>query len=667
MSEAPDILAGRYRIIRRLGAGAMATVYLAEDLQLESTQVACKVLHQHLRRTTSVAKRFAYEVIAARRVRHETIVEIFDLISTDDTLLITMEYVPGQDLRYRIGRDGPFPPDEAARMGALLCEGLAHAHAAGVVHGDVKPHNVLVDDTGTLKLVDFGMARVGAIAGASAHSVTFGTPEYVAPEQLTDRFVDARADLYALGATLFEMLTGRPPFLAATPYALIRKKAESTAPSVRDLVPSVPESLDLAIQRALAPNPEDRFQSAEDFGAALAPDASPGGAVAIADRNQACPSCGASMLTELPFCFSCGNHAGPYRRDPEHRHLVMVLRKPWWRAAMYADPLSYDDKYRVVEHARSIAQAAVKNPRRMDQRLKTPPFIVADHLPPDEAKRLADDLASRDLRAVMMQDGLRARLRFLLNEPTAAPAILLVPTCLAFLATTLVILGEASLIGRAMLFFAPIALLIAYWERLRMRPLPELIVADAEAGDDQTPDIGWLLTPARRLHQTAKSHGLVRTVARLLARVVRVHDALATADTRSARGHLSATLQSAEALCAAIQQADDFLAQTDERVICETMEHLDRQIAEAVDIASTEPLTELRLAQAELLAARAQVEGNRSVAYTRLLSISTRLDRIHASLASSSAADASAHGDEALEALEAQTAAWVALEGDEPG
>ncbi len=662
MTEPAKILAGRYRVVRRLGAGAMATVYLTEDLQLDNCKIACKVLHPHLRATTSVARRFAHEVIAARRIRHDAVVEIFDLVESDDELLITMAYVRGHDTAYLVRRDGPFPPDEAVRIGALVSSGLASAHKAGVVHGDVKPHNILVGDGGVVKLVDFGMAKVTATASATAHSLSFGTPDYVAPELLTDRFADARADIYSLGATLFELLTGRPPFVAETPYALIKAKASKKAPSVREVVPSVPEWLDRALSTALAPNPEDRFQSADALAEALlAADAT-----ALQPRTTAsersCRHCEAPMLTELPFCFSCGRGNAPFRQDPTLRHRVAVFRRIWVRGLVGADPLSYDDKFRIVEHASGIAQSTVADPRRIERRMKAPPFIVADHLDSKDAKRLAEDLAVRGMKVKRLDHGWRGTLRFLSNEPAAVPALLLGPACIASAAAVFTLYGHPRMLFGAAAFFIPILIILGLLERQRLRPITELVASDADTTSSAPVELGWLLPVAQRLHGVAQSDGLVRTIARLLARVVRLQSVLP--ESFELKASLGSTFESVERLCEAIQRSDDFLVQTDERMICQAMEQLDRDI-ELADGAESERLVQLRLQQVELLEERANVEAARGIAYTRLLEISTKLGAMHARTALAASSEAEATLSTGLAELEDELESWALVTAPE--
>ena len=205
-------LSTRYEVQARLGQGGMATVYRAWDRDAQA-DVALKVLHLHLRADVLVAERFRREVAAARRIDSPHVVTIYDLI--EDPLALVMAYLPGVDLKRLIRRRGPLPAAEVARIAAQVLEGLAAAHRAGIVHRDVKPHNILVDEeTERAWLTDFGLARVDDLISVTTHTMTLGTPEYMPPELLDGTLVDGRADLYSLGVTLYEAVTGKLPFVA---------------------------------------------------------------------------------------------------------------------------------------------------------------------------------------------------------------------------------------------------------------------------------------------------------------------------------------------------------------------------------------------------------------------------------------------------------------------
>jgi serine/threonine-protein kinase len=247
-------LYGRYRIERRIGSGGSADVWLAHDDRLDRT-VAIKTPLPEALPDDAARDRFVAEARAAAGLSHPAIVPIYDVVHDPAAPAMVLRYVEGETLAERIGRDGPMPPGEAAGIAAELAGALAHAHAAGLVHRDVKPGNVLVDEAGRAQLVDFGIA--GSLAEAPAAepaSEVTGTLRYMAPEQIRGAAVDGRSDLYALGLVLYELLAGRPAFDAATPRALAAAQVAGPFP----LPDRVPADLRRFVGELLAVDPADR-------------------------------------------------------------------------------------------------------------------------------------------------------------------------------------------------------------------------------------------------------------------------------------------------------------------------------------------------------------------------------------------------------------------------
>jgi TolB-like protein/tRNA A-37 threonylcarbamoyl transferase component Bud32 len=263
----------QYTLRHEIGRGGMATVYLAEDTK-HHRPVALKVLHPSL--TNSLGpERFRREITLAARLQHPHILSVHDSGETSaGQLWFTMPYVEGESLRDRLRRDTQLPVDEAVRIACEVADALGYAHDHGIVHRDIKPENILLT-RGHALVADFGIARAltpqpGTDTSLTEAGIAVGTPAYMSPEQASgDPSLDARTDVYSLGAVLYEMLAGEPPFTGATPQAIINKMMSGEAPSVRRARPSVPEVLDAAIRRALAPMPADRYPSAVAFGAAL--------------------------------------------------------------------------------------------------------------------------------------------------------------------------------------------------------------------------------------------------------------------------------------------------------------------------------------------------------------------------------------------------------------
>jgi eukaryotic-like serine/threonine-protein kinase len=246
----PDKI-GRYEIERELGRGGMAMVYLAHD-PLMDRQVAVKVLPRQFTFDPNFRSRFQREAKIIARLEHPAIVPVYDFGEYDDQPYLVMRYMAGGSLRQRL-KDGPLPLDEVARLYGRLAPALDKAHRQNIIHRDLKPDNVLFDDEGLPYLADFGIAR---LAEASQTMTVAGTPAYMSPEQVHGkRQIDGRSDIYALGAMLFELLAGRPPYAADTNAQLMFKHAYEPVPDVRQANPALPAAAQTVIERAMAKEP----------------------------------------------------------------------------------------------------------------------------------------------------------------------------------------------------------------------------------------------------------------------------------------------------------------------------------------------------------------------------------------------------------------------------
>jgi serine/threonine-protein kinase len=266
--------AGRYDVQELLGSGGMGVVYRAFDREVGEA-VAIKALRPDLGDIDpTLLERFRQELRLARRITHRNVVRTYDLGEVDGVYYITMELVRGTTVATLIRDAGRLDVPATLTIGKQVCRALEVAHEEGVIHRDVKPQNLLVDPTGFLKVMDFGIARLAEHRSdpgqaLTAAGVVVGTPQYMAPEQLFGDAVDGRADLYATGAVLFECVTGRPVFEAPSLVALLARHLEDTAPNPRSLNPEVPDSLSRVILRALARRPDDRWPNAAEFLRAL--------------------------------------------------------------------------------------------------------------------------------------------------------------------------------------------------------------------------------------------------------------------------------------------------------------------------------------------------------------------------------------------------------------
>jgi serine/threonine-protein kinase len=234
----------------------MATVYRAHDLRL-GREVALKIMHDHLAEDEQFAARFVREARAAARMSHPNIVQVFDQGTDSGVLYLAMEYLPGRTLRDVLNQRGPFAPTAAVAVLDAVLDALASAHRAGIIHRDVKPENVILTDDGRVKVADFGLARA-ATATTSTTGTLIGTPAYLAPELVTRGITDARADVYAAGILLFEMLTGRQPFTGEVPLHVAFQHVHEDIPPPSTLVPGLPPELDDLVAVATARNPSDR-------------------------------------------------------------------------------------------------------------------------------------------------------------------------------------------------------------------------------------------------------------------------------------------------------------------------------------------------------------------------------------------------------------------------
>jgi serine/threonine-protein kinase len=261
-------VAGRYEVERTLGRGGMATLYLARDGRLQR-HVALKVLADDLSGDGAFRERFVREARLAARLSHPNVVRVFDAGETDGRPYIVMEYVPGETVADVLARRGKPSPAEAVDIAAQACDGLQHAHEHGLVHRDVKPQNLLVRDDGCVKLADLGIARAAESTHLTQLGTILGTAAYLSPEQAAGEEVTAAADVYALGAVLYELLTGRPPYEFSSLAELTAKQGAGEIVPPRDLDPAVPEQLEAVLMRCLARDPRFRPASAAELGADL--------------------------------------------------------------------------------------------------------------------------------------------------------------------------------------------------------------------------------------------------------------------------------------------------------------------------------------------------------------------------------------------------------------
>jgi len=255
---------GNYRIAEKIGEGGMGAVYRAVDLMLER-EVALKAIRPELSREPQIVERFRAEARTLARVSHPAIANVYAFFYEGDELFLALELVRGRTLSKVIETGGAIPWQRAVQLLATAMEGIEQAHKCGIVHRDLKPDNLMLTETGTLKVMDFGIARVLGSGHLTRTGLLVGTLRYMSPEQIRGEEVDGRADVYALGAVLYEMLTGRTPFEGTSDWAILRAQIEEIPRPPGEQVPLIPWWLDRAVLKALAKQPAERFQSAEEM------------------------------------------------------------------------------------------------------------------------------------------------------------------------------------------------------------------------------------------------------------------------------------------------------------------------------------------------------------------------------------------------------------------
>jgi tRNA A-37 threonylcarbamoyl transferase component Bud32 len=315
-----ELIGGRYEIEELVGTGGMSSVYRARDSVLER-RVALKILHEHFSADPEYVERFRREARAIARLNHPNIVTVIDRGEFGKRQFIVFEHIPGENLKEVVEREGQLPVAQALALTHQIARGLAFAHQHGVVHRDVKPQNVLLDESGTAKVTDFGIARsLDPGEELTQTGTLLGTSDYIAPEQASGEPIDARSDQYSLGVLLYELLTGEVPYPADSFMAVAMRHLRDPVPSVRERRRDVPDRVDKIVARAMAKRPADRFPSTEAMMGAIE------GALADtgegAGRNEAT---GVHSRVERPSPSRSAARPGPRRRQRRRRFAPLLL------------------------------------------------------------------------------------------------------------------------------------------------------------------------------------------------------------------------------------------------------------------------------------------------------------------------------------------------------
>jgi serine/threonine-protein kinase len=308
-----ELIAGRFELRELAGSGGMSSVYRAHDRLLERT-VAIKVLHDQYSRDPEYVERFRREAQAIARLSHPNIVTVIDRGEHEGRQYIVFEHVPGENLKETVRRLGALPVARALALAHQAARGLAFAHQHGVVHRDVKPHNVLIDAEGTAKVTDFGIARsLGREDGITDTGTVLGTSDYLAPEQAAGQRVDACSDQYSLGVLMYELLTGELPYPAPNVVTAAMRHMNDPVPSARAARPELSPRIDAVVRRAMAKRPEDRYPTTDALIAALE-------ASMLEERPQEAADVGQTEIFQRP-----GPHPDRARPRPRRSAAPLIL------------------------------------------------------------------------------------------------------------------------------------------------------------------------------------------------------------------------------------------------------------------------------------------------------------------------------------------------------
>lgn len=316
-SGVPQTLADRYLILEEIGSGATAITYRGHDRRL-NRNVAIKILRQDHALDTNYVQRFEREARAAASISQGNVVDVYDFGEQDGALYIVMQYIDGENLKHDIMRHGAIEPIRARRLTTQILAGLAAIHAAGIIHRDIKPQNVLIGRDGIARVTDFGVAQAAVDVGLTTAGTTVGTAAYMAPEQAQAGTVGEATDIYATGVVLYEMLTGTMPFTAPTPVAMMLAhiQQDPIPPSARAPGQGIPADLDGIVMQAMAKDPADRFRSANAMSRALAGGTAGAGATTVLSIAPATARAAARGTAPYASGHSVGANGVPPSRDP---------------------------------------------------------------------------------------------------------------------------------------------------------------------------------------------------------------------------------------------------------------------------------------------------------------------------------------------------------------
>lgn len=613
MLDAGEQLAGRFELLREIGSGGVARVFAATDLELDTT-VALKVLHPHLAANRVIRERFRREVALSRTLEHPGIVRVFDLYEADGHAFYAMELCDGPDLKAVLRSGGPMAAGRRLSVVRQLLEALGAAHRTGVIHRDVKPHNVVLLADGRIKVLDFGLARVESMVGLTSHSVMLGTPEYLAPEALAGMPLDGRADLYSLGVLWFELATGTLPVRADTTFELLRLKGSQDGPPPAG--PDVEPVEAAVVERLLRCAPEGRYASVEEVLSALDEDTSPG--TALEGPQRVCGVCGETHVLDGGMCLECGAVQSMIPRDGDA--LLVLVR---------AD----EPPAGIVDRLASFGAAPAPD-QDPDRALMSTPAVLLKGLDRGLAQQIQRYLLERGFTTEVR--GARERNYDLLYGSGLPGAMFSLGLLLGWAAVCWV----GWTLGRsAGLIVALAAVPPAAWLLMRRADLFVAPIFGLAAGEAALPGpLAELHREYRRFLEDKPSMALRRLGAQLVRRaqvlLSDLDDLELPSASRAAFDRL--TLRAASeglGVLSALQPVEAYLASVDVRQLWEDLEDAERRArAPAADADRQEGRA---LFHAEALEKVAEVERERERRCQRVLQLSTRMETLRAELAGS--------------------------------
>lgn len=332
---------GNYRIVEKLGEGGMGTVYRGIDMMLER-EVAIKALRAELTSNPELAERFRAEAVTLAKLNHSNIATLHTFFRQGNEFFMVMEFVKGETLDNFLRRAGAMAVERAVTLFCQALDGIGHAHSLGIIHRDIKPANMMIAMNGSMKVMDFGIARVLGTSRMTRQGNIVGTIEYMSPEAIQGYDVDARSDIYSLGILLFEMITGRLPFVADSEFKMMMAQIQQAPPAPRSFAPHIPLAIEQAIMRSLAKNPDARFQGVIEFRRALEFGLQ-GSTAATVSAPPAMPPTRMGASPGAPHAFEGAMNPTRMAADPQAMTPTVALpvNQTWPPQQMATQPPSY--------------------------------------------------------------------------------------------------------------------------------------------------------------------------------------------------------------------------------------------------------------------------------------------------------------------------------------